>query len=126
MIMVPMYSFLIPTARSVQCINVTVYCYLFSFIQAAYLFHAYLGVGTLTLSSLSSICTGGSTTIWFHGTKTVFRKGLKGERWNCSVTAPPPLTRTSNLKASDEVFQDFGKCFYFTFISTVFQVTRLT
>lgn len=60
--------------------------------------YSYLGVGTLTDSSLSSICTGGRTTIWFQGTKTVFLSGLNGDLWNCSVTAPPPLTSTSNLK----------------------------
>lgn len=35
---------------------------------------------------------------WFHGTNTVRVIGWNGERWNCNVTAPPPLTRTSNLK----------------------------
>lgn len=34
---------------------------------------------------------------WFHGTNTVRVIGWNGERWNCNVTAPPPLTRTSNL-----------------------------
>lgn len=34
---------------------------------------------------------------WFHGTNTVRVNGWNGERWNCNVTAPPPLTSTSNL-----------------------------
>uniref|UniRef100_A0A2M4DF32 Putative secreted protein n=1 Tax=Anopheles darlingi TaxID=43151 RepID=A0A2M4DF32_ANODA len=46
--------------------------------------------------SLICICTGGSTTIWFQGTKTVRVSGRNGDRWNCSVTAPPPFTSTSN------------------------------
>lgn len=34
---------------------------------------------------------------WFHGTNMVRVNGWNGDRWNCNVTAPPPLTRTSNL-----------------------------
>lgn len=34
---------------------------------------------------------------WFHGTNMVRVNGWNGDRWNCKVTAPPPLTRTSNL-----------------------------
>lgn len=49
-------------------------------------------------SSLSCIWTGGSTTMRFQGTKTVRVSGRNGERWNCKVTAPPPLTKTSNLQ----------------------------
>jgi hypothetical protein len=41
--------------------------------------------------------TGGNTTIWFQGTKTVLVRGWKGDLWNWSVTAPPPFTSTSNL-----------------------------
>lgn len=37
---------------------------------------------------------------WFHGTNTVRVIGWNGERWNCNVTAPPPLTSTSNLKSN--------------------------
>lgn len=57
-------------------------------------------------SSLSSMWTGGSTTIWFHGTKTVLVSGLNGERWNWRVTAPPPLTNTSNLN-KQEIYETF-------------------
>lgn len=52
-------------------------------------------------SSFSCMWTGGRITIWFHGTKTVLVRGLKGDLWNWRVTAPPPFTSTSNLKGKD-------------------------
>lgn len=47
----------------------------------------------------------GMTTISFHGTNTVRLMGWNGFRWNCNVTAPPPLTNMSNLKIHKNMFQ---------------------
>lgn len=50
-----------------------------------------------SISSFKVIIIGDKDTIWFQGTYSVLVWGLKGLRWNWSVTASPPLTITSNL-----------------------------
>lgn len=45
----------------------------------------------------------------FQGTNTVRVSGRKGERWNCSVTAPPPLTNTSNLQEGERENEKLSK-----------------
>lgn len=52
-----------------------------------------------SMSSFKVIFIGDNDTIWFQGTYNVLVWGLNGLRWNCSVTASPPLTITSNLSA---------------------------